>query len=809
MGAYAADSKVIQFNTDVLDSEDRSKIDLREFDRPGYIMPGMYNLTVHFNNVTLNEQAIQFIVPKNRPQDSIPCLSPKLIDQLGLKEDKKKLIPTRQEGQCLDLGDLPGVKLQGDLGNSSLSISIPQEYLEYSSPNWDPPSRWEDGEPGVLFDYNLNTQTIKKISKNNSTLSGNGVFGANLAAWRLRAEWQLSDQHASSSNNGVLKNLDWNRLYLYRGINNLKAHLIIGENYLNSDLFGSFRFSGVSLSTDESMLPPELRGYAPEVRGVAHSNAKVTISQQGRILYETQVAPGPFRIQNVNNAVSGKLDVQIKEQNGQLQKFQVDTATIPYLTRPGSVRYKLAVGKPSDINHHVSDQSFATGEFSWGVNNGWSIYGGALGGGRYNALSIGIGRDLLVLGAISLDLTRSESRLPQQGNLTGNSYKLSYSKTFSQFDSQLNFAEYRFSQKDYMSLDEYKTLLESGERSESGKEMYTVNLSKEFNKLSMSTFLSYAHNSYWNIPTQDQYSMTVSRYMDVGQVKNIVFSMSVYERRSVQYKDNGMYLSLSFPFGDDGRINYSSSNNKQVVSNNVGYSHQVDANNNYQLQVSRSKRNNLSGFYSHDGDLAQVNISGSHQSGEYNSWGLGLQGGITATPVGIALHRESRQGGTRLMVDTNGVPGVPIRGDGDATHTNVFGKAVVADINSYYRTNANIDLDKLPDNIQASQSTTSVTLTEGAIGYRHFRVISGERAMAVIRLVDGTSPPLGAVVRNKSLQETGIVADGGKVYLSGIHPGDHMAVHWGQDKQCVIELPNAMTNYELQNSLFLPCVVNH
>ncbi|WP_421081968.1 hypothetical protein, partial [Serratia fonticola] len=29
---------------------------------------------------------------------------------------------------------------------------------------------------------------------------------------------------------------------------------------------------------------------------------------------------------------------------------------------------------------------FATGEFSWGVSNGWSLYGGGVAGGDYNAL---------------------------------------------------------------------------------------------------------------------------------------------------------------------------------------------------------------------------------------------------------------------------------------------------------------------------------------------------------------------------------------------------------------------------------------
>ena len=50
--------------------------------------------------------------------------------------------------------------------------------------------------------------------------------------------------------------------------------------------------------------------------------------------------------------------------------------------------------------------------------------------------------------------------------------------------------------------------------------------------------------------------------------------------------------------------------------------------------------------------------------------------------------------------------------------------------------------------------------------------------MAVIKLVDGSEPPFGATVRNARQQETGIVNDGGSVYLSGIKAGENMTVHW-------------------------------
>ncbi len=109
------------------------------------------------------------------------------------------------------------------------------------------------------------------------------------------------------------------------------------------------------------------------------------------MIYQTQVAAGPFRIQDLSDSLAGELDVQVKEQDGSTQSFTVSTASIPYLTRPGMVRYKLATGRPSDWRHHVNGDMFASGEFSWGVSNGWSLYGGGTAEQNYLATALGVG----------------------------------------------------------------------------------------------------------------------------------------------------------------------------------------------------------------------------------------------------------------------------------------------------------------------------------------------------------------------------------------------------------------------------------
>lgn len=797
----------IQFNTDVLDVNDRKNIDLSQFSRGGYIMPGQYSMTVHVNKSDLQEQPVAFYAPEDDVSGSRACLAPALVAQLGLKDEMQKKLSWWHEGGCLDERSLPGMEARGDLATSALYLSIPQAYLDYVSEDWDPPSRWDEGIPGVLFDYNLSGQAQRQLREGgqSSSLGGNGTAGANLGAWRLRADWQ--GQWNRQSGAATTRRLDWSRYYAYRALPALRSRLTLGEEYLDSGLFDSFRFGGMSLRSDDNMLPPNLRGYAPEVTGVAKSNAKVTISQQGRVLYETTVAAGPFRIQDLNDAVSGDLDVRVEEQDGSVQEFKMSTASIPYLTRPGSVRFKLAAGKPSDMDHRYQGPLFGTGELSWGVSNGWSLFGGALLGGDYNAAALGIGRDLLVLGALSFDVTQSRAKLPYNGEmLSGGSYRLSYSKSFDELDSQVTFAGYRFSEQNFMSMSEYLDARQYGQRFGNSKEMYTITYNQQLRDLGLSAYLNFSHQTYWDRPANDRYNLTMSRYFDLGDYKNLSLSLSAYRNRFNDRNDDGMYLSLSVPWGNGATVSYNTTLNRSDNTHRVGYYDRIDDRSNYQLNAGSSRSGaSMSGYYTRDGDMMRMNANASYQQDSYSAVGGSVQGGMTLTAEGGALHRSGLAGGTRLLLDTEGVAGVPVRGYGSAVATNRWGKAVVADVNSYYRNKASIDLDKLGESAEATTSVVQATLTEGAIGYRKFAVIAGEKAMAVIKLADGSEPPFGATVLNVRKQETGIVNDGGSVYLSGINAGEYMTVQWNGATQCEVQMPSPLPAEMLTTNLLLPC----
>lgn len=805
---YSLRAFAVEFNTDILSAEDRNNIDLSRFSQAGYIMPGTYILGMKLNGQKISEQEIHFTETPPANEGGSPlsraCLTRDQVAMLGLRPDALAQVLFSEDGRCADFSALEGVLLQGNLPDSTLAVSVPQAWLEYQDATWLPPSRWEEGIPGLLLDYNVNaTATRSEQSKSSQNASASGTAGANLGPWRLRGDWQGSYSHTTGYQ-GARRNFDWSRIYAYRALPGLMAKLTVGEDYLQSDLFDAWRFTGASLVSDESQLPPKLRGYAPEVSGIARTNAKVTVSQQGRVIHETTVAAGPFRIQELSSAVSGELDVRVEEQDGSVQAFKVTTATIPYLTRPGQVRYRLAAGRPSDYGHRVEGPVFGTGEVSWGISNSWSLYGGGILAQDYSSMALGVGRDLYQFGALSADVTQSVARLPGEGSLQGRSYRVSYSKRFDEINSDLTFAGYRFSDRNYLTMSEYlDSRYRDGSRGNS-KELYTITASKSFTDLRLSAYLSWSHQTYWNRPESNRHSLSISRYFDFGDWRNAAFSLSASRSDYNGRRDDTAWLSLSLPLGR-GTASYNGNWSRDSFSQTAGWYQRLDNGDNYRL--SGGTRNDkgermttqASGLYSHSGNLADVTGNVGWQEKGYTSLGLSLSGGVTATLKGAALHGGGTPGGTRMLVSADGVSGVPVGRNGT---TNLFGIAVEPSVPSYYRSTTSVDVNRLPEDIEVSGSPVAeAALTEGAIGFRHFDVLKGSKVVGILAMADGTHPPFGASVRNAKAREVGMLSDAGLAWISGVNPGERLDVYWDGRVQCMTTLPDTLT----AGQLLLPC----
>ncbi len=806
-----ADEDDIEFNVNILNAEDRQNINLAVFSRDLYIVPGIYPFKIYINNSYLPEEKIHIVNLGDEKSEA--CLTPNIVEKFNLNKSALSSLKWQEidELNCLVMASLSGMTVKPELSNNSLTINIPKMYQEYSTFDWEPASRWEDGVTGIISDYSLTSQYNHNLGNNHASdaiyLSGLGVIGANLQSWRVRGHWQGTYNHIQTSRAEDVKELKWNNIYAYRAVRGLKAKLIVGEDYLQSDLFDSFKYTGVALRSDDNMLPPNLRSYAPEVTGFAETNAIVKISQDGRIIYESLVPAGPFRIQNLNSGISGTLQVTVEESDGRISEFEVEATNVPFLSRPGAIRYKISAGRPTDLAHHIDGDLFAQSEISWGVNNGWSLFGGAINSHDYNSFSIGIGRDLSQAGAISTSLSQSITSINSESARKGKSIKIDYFKSIQEQNSQLMLSTQRVLDREFMTMTDFINYNNDQELIYTGfnKNLYTASISKNFTDWRSSMNLSYNHQTYWNRPNSHRYNLTFSKYSDTEMFSNVGLSINVFSSKMQSYHDNGAYMSISVPLSSGTNINYSTYNGKNDNTNKLTANTRIDAKNNASLSVGNNRHSALlSGYYSHKGNSTDFNSSFNYISNSSMNVSSTLQGGMTLTGYGVGLHPITALGGTRILVDTNGVKDVPIKYNGSHIRSNRFGTAIIPDLNSYYKSNLVIDINQLPKNVEVAESVTQSTLTEGAIGYRNFDVIYGLKLMVILRLKDGSYPPFASDIKNKDEKVIGIIGDQGEAYIGGIRAGETMTVSW-QGSECVIQFPQNIEEHNVYDKLLLPC----
>ncbi|WP_275369764.1 fimbria/pilus outer membrane usher protein [Xenorhabdus bovienii] len=263
-------------------------------------------------------------------------------------------------------------------------------------------------------------------------------------------------------------------------------------------------------------------------------------------------------------------------------------------------------------------------------------------------------------------------------------------------------------------------------------------------------------------------------------------------------------VNLNVPL-TQGSMSYNGAYSGGRFSHSTGYYGRAGDNDHYSLTAGTNHgggehaRAQISGYYSHLGDIAQTSANMSMVQGRYISMGLSASGGATVTAKGAALHSGGFNGGTRLMVDTSSVANVPI--DSGRVTTNRWGVGVVTDVSSYYRNTTMVDVNKLSENMEARNAVVESILTDGAIGYRKFEVLKGIRLFAVLRLEDNSMPPFGASVRNVAGRELGIVSDDGIAWVSGAQPNETLQVDWN-NQQCTAKLPN---HIDPVSQLVLPC----
>ena len=775
-------------------SQQITAADLSVFATDQSQLPGTYYTDILINKTSLGSRNVdyqQVALPDGR-QVLQGCLLTAELKSAGVKTE---LFPTLNTARgCADLSLIPGASQQFDFQAQQLFISIPQMYIASSARGYVPPEKWQEGIPALLLNYSFSG--YQTFGKNRDVADTDSQYlalqpGINVGPWRFR---NYTNWNANTSDGNTQQS--WNTVYNYlqRDIIALKSQLTLGDSNTPTDIFDSLAFRGIQLASDDQMQPDSLRGYAPTIRGIARSNAQITVRQNGRVAYQTAVPPGEFEINDMfPTGSNGDYDVTVKEADGSEQHFIVPYASLPILQRTGHAKYSVTAGKYRDGSNHTGD-SFTQATLLYGLPWGMTLYGGGqVAGNTYQSAALGIGQNMQMLGAISLDGTWSHARFDDGHKETGQSWRVRYSKGVVSTGTTLSLAGYRYASEHYNSLEEVLDPDESfndyyGKR----HNRFESSLNQQLGGKLGSFTLSWIKENYWHSERKME-SLGASynnRFGAVSYTLGYSYNRNTYQSSSTDndryYQNDQLFtLSVSVPFALlDSRMyaNYMLSTRKHdatVNSTSLSGTALRDDNLNWSIQQSHSTTGGDSGGLSASYKGTYANVSaGYSQSPDSRQVSYGISGGMLAHENGLTLSQPIT--GAAVLIKAPGASNVSVVNQTGVT-TDFRGYTVIPNVTPYYRYDIALDSSTFADNVDIPMNNQTVYPTRNAIVRADYDARKGYRALITLLRANASAVPFGATVsltqQNESLDN--IVADKGPVFLSGLPEEGVLVVRWG------------------------------
>jgi outer membrane usher protein len=756
------------------------------------------------NNFAFTGNVIFSVDSENPKQGTAPCVTAEQMTAMGIDVNQAQGGPLPLAEQCYFLGHyFPGARYDFDQKTLTVNITLPQRFMLNLPRGYVSPASWEPGIHSAWLNYVVNgsensyqDQTRTRTQQLFVSLNS----GVNLGPWRLR------DYTTWTKDRNELSHV---QTWVQRDIPALRAQFYAGETWTSSQIFDSVGLRGVALKTDDSMLPASLSGYAPEVRGIARSNATVTVRQSGNVIYQTSVTPGEFELKDLYPTSSGgDLDVTIQESDGSKTHYTVPFASVPNLVRNGQMKYAFGVGKfrPSS---NQDDPDFAQGELFFGWKYGLTLYGGAQFSNHYNGLAFGVGQNLGSFGAYSLDITHARSELADGNQYSGNSVRLRYSKLINHAGTRLNFYSLRYSTEGFYTLSDTtwkrmsggntsQVVAPDGSVSTSYEKVYDLRMSRKMkNQLLLSQplgdygslSLSWDQQTYWNTDrsTQGIQFGWNSTFRNVSVGVSAQRTTSLYDNK----KDTILAMSLSVPLGNpqlSTRARYSAtSSDAGGTTNSVGLSGYAPGEKNLFYSV-----NQRYGSQQKYGGDAALQYQG--QRGDYNlgysysqhsrSLSYGMSGGAVLHADGLTLSQPL--GNTNILVKAPGASDVEVLNQ-KGIKTDSRGYAVIPYATPYRVNQVALDVTTVGNDVELDNAFVNVTPTEGAMVRATINTHSGAKAFFMVRR-NNQPLPFGALVSLNDDKGSGIVGDGGSLYMSGLPEKGTLSAVWGSgsDKSCTI-----------------------
>ncbi|WP_197060458.1 fimbria/pilus outer membrane usher protein [Erwinia sp. 9145] len=772
----------VQFNPDFISTMTGTNVDISRFNGAYKLYPGVYDPDIYINGRFIGRNKV---VVREVGNVSVICIDKHLIETIKIKqqklEEEGKML-SADENSCSAMRDLiPQSEAKLNLADMRLDFSIPQAYLERQARGYVSPALWSHGVNGAFTNYTTSFFEQHNGNEVNRSFYGDIRAGLNLGPWFLR--------HAGSFRWNEHRDREYNvfSTTLQRDITPISSRLLLGDANTSGEIFDSFSFRGLQLATADQMLPDSMRGYAPTIRGIARTNARVTVRQRGNVIYETTVPAGEFIINDLYpTGYGGDLDVEVTEADGSVSTFAVPYSSLAHLLRPGLSNYSVIAGKLRNLN--VSSAPWvAQMTYKRGLNNLLTVYTGLTGTENWRSAVIGSAIGTPV-GAFSFDVTSANFRYKDE-NKNGASVRASYSKFISATSSSISLAAYRFSSSGYVDL--YNSVYLKDHLDSDNETMSFNNLNRPKNRYSLTVsqllsdelgqfYISGFRENYWNkSQTNTQYQFGYN-----NSYKMLSYGLAVNKNITLAGAETQYMLNLSLPLGKNASVHSYTTFNKEGSNSQIGISGIAGDRDQltYGSSISKDVNNNYSTDLSGTWTRPETTMSGSYSRGKsYYAFSGGLSGSVVGFSEGIVLSPYNNLD-TMAVVSAEHAAGATIDGYSGIVLDHK-GHAIVPYLNPYRLNQVSLNPKGLSYDVEIENSIQQVAPYHGAIVKIDYPTRHGRMLLIRAQLPDGNALPFGATVKKRNGEEAGIVAQGGQIYVRLDNTSDYLSVRWGEEKQ--------------------------
>jgi outer membrane usher protein len=595
-------------------------------------------------------------------------------------------------------------------------------------------SRWDDGINAAFVDYRLNYSHYQGDKYRNRErrrrVNAEINSGVNLGAWRLRYKPVYQEETWDKP--------AWytERAFAFRDIRAWRSQLTLGDNNTPSTLFDSVKYRGISLVSDDRMLPDGLRAFSPWVRGYARSNAQVKIRQNGVVIYQTFVSPGTFILKDVYPpAPDGDMEVIIKESDGTETERRIPYSSMPNLVHRYHWKYDATVGKYQP--YHGAEQPqplFGEMSISGGLAYKMTLYGGFLTSDLYRSAAAGVGKSLDEWGALSIDYSYSSAVEPRRKNPdNGGMARLRYAKAVPQWESSFSLlAQYYPPNQSYRTF--YQTIVQQKTYSWDWDDgVYTGDFDAEKKyrlEASYNQFITDSDSAYLtlvkDVPRGQEKGETSlelgmsSSWGDLDVTLHAEYNQLSYGKDQAQFG-----LSFSIPMSaimlPRVRLNYDHTlikNGEDIRRLGISGTALKDYSLNYAASTTQTQNKgssqDLSAGYQYNAGQLRVGYS---RGRDYQQQDAALTGSMIASSQGVTLGQSL--GETMALVSVPGSPGVGVDNQYGVT-TDWRGYAIVGSLTSYRVNRLSLDTYGLQEGWTLPDDENEVVPTAGAIMFSRF-----------------------------------------------------------------------------------------